>query len=311
MFAQLPMYQQKGKSAFKDKLDNSINFAHYLENPEKKFKSIHVAGTNGKGSSCHMLASILQENIIIPEVSLITNIGMDHMQLLGDTIEKIALEKAGIIKKGVPVVISETQPETKGIFSMLASQKKASIVYADDEIGELYVTDLLGKYQAKNIKGVIACLDQLNGFNITKKAISKGLRNVVKNTGLLGRWQILGENPIVVCDTAHNKEGLSLVLEQVQSKKYNKLHMVLGFVNDKELSVILEMLPKNAQYYFVCPNVPRGLAAEQLRLLAEEYKLIGDSFASVSKGLKGAISKAKKDDLVYVGGSTFVVAEIV
>ena len=394
MFAQLPMYQQKGKSAFKDKLDNSINFAHYLENPEKKFKSIHVAGTNGKGSSCHMLASILQEagykvglytsphlkdfrerikingkkikkkkvkgfiskhknfleknqlsffemtvgmafdyfvnqkvdiaiievglggrldstNIIIPEVSLITNIGMDHMQLLGDTIEKIALEKAGIIKKGVPVVISETQPETKGIFSMLASQKKASIVYADDEIGELYVTDLLGKYQAKNIKGVIACLDQLNGFNITKKAISKGLRNVVKNTGLLGRWQILGENPIVVCDTAHNKEGLSLVLEQVQSKKYNKLHMVLGFVNDKELDAVLAILPKKAEYYFVCPNVPRGLDAEKLRLNAEDNKLLGDSFSSVSKGLKRAISKAKKDDFIYVGGSTFVVAEIV
>lgn len=394
MFAQLPMYQQKGKSAFKDKLDNSINFAHHLDNPDKKFKSIHVAGTNGKGSSCHMLASILQEsgykvglytsphlkdfrerikingkkikkkkvknfiskhkdflennqlsffemtvgmafdyfanqkvdiaiievglggrldstNIITPEVSLITNIGLDHMQILGDTIEKIALEKAGIIKKGVPVVISETQPETKGIFSMLASQKKASIIYADDEIEELYTTDLLGEYQVKNIKGVLACLYELNGFKITKKAISKGLLNVVKNTGLLGRWQILEKNPTIVCDTAHNKEGLSLILEQVQSQKYNKLHMVLGFVNDKELSVILEMLPKNAQYYFVCPNVPRGLDAEQLRLLAEDYKLIGDSFASVSKGLKGAISKAKKDDFVYVGGSTFVVAEIV
>lgn len=394
MFAQLPMYQQKGKSAFKDKLDNSINFAHYLENPEKKFKSIHVAGTNGKGSSSHMLASILQEagykvglytsphlkdfrerikingkkikkkevkgfiskhknfleknqlsffemtvgmafdyfasqkvaiaiievglggrldstNIITPEVSLITNIGLDHVQLLGDTIEKIALEKAGIIKNGVPVVVSETQPETKAIFSMLASQKNASIIYADEEIKDVYATDLLGEYQAKNIKGVLACLDRLNGFKVTKKAIQNGLLNVVNNTGLLGRWQILGVKPTIVCDTAHNKEGLALVLRQVQSQKYHKLHMVLGFVKDKELDGILDMLPKDAQYYFVCPNVSRGLNAEQLRLFAAEYKLIGNSFVSVSKGLEVAISSAKKDDFIYVGGSTFVVAEIV
>lgn len=394
MFAQLPMYQQKGSSAYKDKLDNSFKFALHLENPEKKFKSIHIAGTNGKGSSSHMLASVLQEagykvglytsphlkdfrerikingkkiykklvkkfiakhktflethqlsffemtvgmafdyfanekvdiaiievglggrldstNIITPEVSLITNIGLDHTQLLGDTIAKIALEKAGIIKKGVPVVISETQPETKGIFSMLASQKKAPIVYAEDKITKTYPSDLLGKYQTKNMKGVLACLDELKSFNITKQNISKGLLNVVENTGLLGRWQVLGKNPIVICDNAHNKEGLTLVLEQIRLQEFDELHMVLGFVNDKELNTILAILPKNAKYYFVSPNVPRGLDAEKLRLLAEGYKLTGSTFKTVAEGLKIALGNAQKDDFVYVGGSTFVVAEIV
>lgn len=394
MFSQLPMYQQKGSSAFKDKLDNSINFAVHLANPERKFKSIHVAGTNGKGSSSHMLASVLQEagykvglytsphlkdfreriringkrirkklvkefiakhktflenhqlsffemtvgmafdyfatqkvdiaiievglggrldstNIITPEVSLITNIGLDHTQLLGDTIEKIALEKAGIIKKGVPVVISETQLETKGIFNMLASQKNASIVYADKQITKLYPSDLLGKYQEKNIKGVLACLEELKGFQITKKDISKGLLNVVKNTSILGRWQVLGKKPTIICDTAHNKEGLTLVLEQIRLQEFNKLHMVLGFVNDKELNTVLAILPKNAKYYFVSPNVPRGLDAEKLRLLAAAYELTGNIFTTVSQGFKSARSNAKKDDFVYVGGSTFVVAEIV
>ncbi|WP_350290958.1 folylpolyglutamate synthase/dihydrofolate synthase family protein [uncultured Croceitalea sp.] len=394
MFSQLPMYQQKGSSAFKDKLDNSINFALHLANPERKFKSIHVAGTNGKGSSSHMLASILQEagykvglytsphlkdfrerikingkkiskkqvkkfiakhktffevqrlsffemtvgmafdyfaaqkvdiaiievglggrldstNIITPQVSLITNIGLDHTQLLGDTLEKIALEKAGIIKKGVPVVISETQLETKGIFNMLASQKKTSIVYADKEITELYPSDLLGKYQKKNIKGVLACLGELKGFNFTKKDISKGLLRVVKNTGLLGRWQVLGKKPTIICDTAHNKEGLTLVLEQIKLQKFDKLHMVLGFVNDKELNTVLTILPKKAKYYFVSPDVPRGLDAEKLLILAKEYGLKGNAFENVSEGLQSAIRNAKKDDFVYVGGSTFVVAEIV
>ncbi|WP_350293653.1 folylpolyglutamate synthase/dihydrofolate synthase family protein [uncultured Croceitalea sp.] len=394
MFSQLPMYQQKGSSAFKDKLDNSINFALHLANPERKFKSIHVAGTNGKGSSSHMLASILQEagykvglytsphlkdfrerikingkkiskkqvkkfiakhktffevhrlsffemtvgmafdyfaaqkvdiaiievglggrldstNIITPQVSLITNIGLDHIQLLGDTLEKIALEKAGIIKKGVPVVVSETQLETKGIFNMLASQKKTSIVYADKEITELYPSDLLGKYQKKNIKGVLACLGELKGFKVTKKDISKGLLKVVKNTGLLGRWQVLGKKPTIICDTAHNKEGLTLVLEQIKLQKFDKLHMVLGFVNDKELNTVLTILPKKAKYYFVSPDVPRGLDAEKLLILAKEYGLKGNAFKCVSEGLQSAIRNAKKDDFVYVGGSTFVVAEIV
>ncbi len=394
MFAQLPMYQEKGKVAFKDKLDNSINFALHLENPEKKFKSIHVAGTNGKGSSCHMLASVLQEagykvglytsphlkdfrerikingkkiskknvkqfiainkffleehtlsffemtvgmafhyfaeqkvdvavievglggrldstNIIVPEVSLITNIGLDHTHLLGDTLEKIALEKAGIIKKGVPVVVSETQAETKGIFSMLASQKKSSIVFADQKDKVVYPTDLLGKYQTKNVKGVLACLKELTGFKIKKKHITKGLLSVVNNTGLLGRWQQLGQEPKIICDTAHNKEGLTLVLNQIKQQSFDKLHMVVGFVNDKKLDVILSMLPKDAMYYFVCPNVPRGLQVKKLQQLARDFDLNGEAYKSVLEGFQFAKSRAKKNDFLYIGGSTFVVAEIV
>ncbi len=394
MFAQLPMYQQKGNSAYKDKLDNSINFALHLKNPEKKFKSIHVAGTNGKGSSCHMLASVLQEagykvglytsphlkdfrerikingkkiskknvkqfiainrsfleenalsffemtvgmafhyfaeqkvdiavievglggrldstNIIVPEVSLITNIGLDHTHLLGDTLEKIALEKAGIIKKGVPVVVSETQVETKGIFGMLASQKKSNIVFADQKNIAVYPTDLLGKYQTKNVKGVLACLDELTGFRIKKKHIAKGLLSVIKNTGLLGRWQQLGQKPKIICDTAHNKEGLALVLNQIKQQSFDRLHMVLGFVNDKKLDAILSMLPKGAMYYFVCPDVPRGLQAKKLQQMARDFDLNGEAYKTVSEGFEFAKSKAKKNDFLYIGGSTFVVAEIV
>ena len=394
LFTQLPMYQKKGKSAFNDKLDNIIEFAEYLDNPQNKFKSIHVAGTNGKGSSCHMLASILKEagykvglytsphlkdfrerikingnkiskkevksfvayhkefleaknlsffemtvgmafnyfanqkvdiavievglggrldstNIIRPEVSLITNIGLDHTQLLGNTLEKIALEKAGIIKTDVPVVISETQSETKGIFSMIASKKNANIVFADKKINEAYSSDLLGKYQIKNIKGVVACLEELYNFRITKKHIKRGLQRVVKNTGLLGRWQVLNKNPRVVCDTAHNREGLSLVLKQVGKQKFNHLHIILGFVNDKELEDVLPLFPKEAIYYFVCPNVPRGLPVEKLSLLARKFGLKGNIHPSVKKGFDVAIRKAEKNDFIYVGGSTFVVAEIV
>ena len=394
MFAQLPIYQRKGKSAFNNKLDNIVRFAEYLDNPQNKFKSIHVAGTNGKGSSCHMLASILQEagykvglytsphlkdfrerikingkqiskkevksfvanhrgfiennnlsffemtvgmafdyfaeqkvdiavvevglggrldstNIIRPEVSLITNIGLDHVQLLGNTLEKIALEKAGIIKKDVPVVISETQSKTKGIFSMIASKKNANIVFADKKITEVHPSDLLGKYQIKNIKGVIACLGELENFKITKKHIKKGLQKVVENTGLLGRWQILNKKPKVVCDTAHNREGLSLVLEQVDKQKFDHLHIILGFVKDKDLKDVLSLFPKEAIYYFVCPKIPRGLPVENLSLLAEKHNLKGNTYPSVKKGFKAALKKAKKNDFVYVGGSTFVVAEIV
>ena len=394
MFGQLPMYQQKGAAAFNAKLDNILSFCNVLDNPEKKFKSIHVAGTNGKGSSSHMLASILQEagykvglytsphlkdfrerikingkvvskkfvkgfveqhkpffeynnlsffemtvgmafsyfaeekvdiaiievglggrldstNIITPEVSLITNIGLDHTQFLGDTLEKIALEKAGIIKPKVPVIISETQPETKMIFNLIAHQLKCNIVFADAVPVGGYETDLLGEYQQKNINGVVASIHQLNNFNVPEEAISKGLKKVVENTGLLGRWQVLQNNPLVVCDTAHNKEGLQLVLKQVEKQSYEQLHIVIGFVKDKDVRAVLKLFPKDTKYYFVRPGIPRGMDALQLEELAQEQGLKGKVFKSVEKGFKNALKNAGDKDMVYVGGSTFVVAEVV
>ncbi len=394
MFQQLPMYQQKGSLAYKDKLDNVISFSKVLGNPEKKFKSIHVAGTNGKGSSSHMLASILQQagykvglytsphlkdfrerikingekvsedyiqkfvdvnknfldqnelsffemtvgmafnyfakekvdiavievglggrldstNIITPEISLITNIGLDHVQILGNTLQKIALEKAGIIKKNIPVVISEKQPETEVIFRMIAAQKNSKIIFAEDIDIKNYETDLLGSYQKKNCKGVVAVLNELKGFKIQDKHIEVGLKNTVTNTGLLGRWQVLGENPKIICDTAHNKEGLTLVMQQIEKLGFSQVHFVLGFVNDKSLDDVLPLFPKEAEYYFVRPNIPRGLSADELKAIASNFNLKGKVFKSVGKGLEAAVKNAKPRDLVYVGGSTFVVAEVV
>ncbi|PRX53619.1 bifunctional folylpolyglutamate synthase/dihydrofolate synthase [Flagellimonas meridianipacifica] len=393
MFAQLPMYQQKGASALKHKLDNILNFSQHLDTPHTKFKSIHVAGTNGKGSSSHMIASILKEagynvglytsphlkdfreriringkpigkdfvtdfisthmdfleanslsffemtvgmafsyfaeknidiavievglggrldstNIITPEVSLITNIGYDHMDILGDTLEKIALEKAGIIKKKVPVVISEKQQETTGIFQMIAAQKQSPLFFAQDEQVEDYAMDLLGEYQKKNIKGVVVTIKKLKGFDVSKKHIKKGLSRVIRNTGLLGRWQVLGKNPSVVCDTAHNKEGLEEVLSQLKKQKYENLHIVLGFVSDKTLSSLLSLFPKKATYYFVKPDVIRGLSEAVLQEKASSFGLKGESYSSVKKGLKAAKKAASTSDFIFIGGSTFVVAEV-
>ncbi len=394
MFAQLPMYQQKGAVAYKNKLDNIIRFAQILDNPHENFKSIHVAGTNGKGSSSHMLASILQEagyrvglytsphlkdfrerikingemvsesfvvdfvathkpflesqqlsffemtvgmafhyfsqekvdiavievglggrldstNIITPEVSLITNIGLDHKQILGDTLEKIAMEKAGIIKPKIPVVISERQPETETIFGLIAGQIRAQIIFADTLEIPVYESDLLGSYQKKNIRGVVACLEQLgNDFKVSEDAIRQGLKKVVANTGILGRWQVLGTSPKVVCDTAHNKEALKLVLQQVGEASYEQLHMVLGFVNDKDVSELMELLPKNAMYYFVRPKVARGMEVKMVQQMALQNHISGVSYSSVQRGYKAALEQASKDDFIFIGGSTFVVAEI-
>jgi dihydrofolate synthase/folylpolyglutamate synthase len=394
MFGQLPMYQQKGAAALNAKLDNIILFSDVLGNPHTKFKTIHVAGTNGKGSSSHMLASILQEagykvglytsphlkdfrerikingkpvdkkfvkefidgnknfleyhrlsffemtvgmafsyfakeevdvavievglggrldstNIITPEVSLITNIGLDHTQILGDTLEKIALEKAGIIKPNVPVVISERQPETETIFSLIAHQLKSKIVFADELSLPIYSTDLLGDYQERNLKGVLACIRQLKGFDISENEISNGLKRVVANTGLMGRWQVLDKRPLVVCDTAHNKEGLWWVLQQIKKQQYGQLHMVLGFVSDKDVKGVLGMFPKEAKYYFVRPSISRGMDVEELASLALGQGLEGQAYKTVKKGYKAALTSAEAEDMIYVGGSTFVVAEVV
>ncbi|MEA1785965.1 folylpolyglutamate synthase/dihydrofolate synthase family protein [Arenibacter sp. GZD96] len=394
MYGQLPMYQHSGKSAYSPKLDAIKEFSNYLNQPETKFKSIHVGGTNGKGSSSHMLASILQEagytvglytsphlkdfrerikingipvsrtfvtrfvqrhldflsskrlsffemtvgmafdyfahkkvdiaiievglggrldstNIILPQVSLITNIGFDHIDILGDTLELIATEKAGIIKPNVPVVISEYQEETAPIFIDVASKTNSKILFASKERLKKYKVSLLGNYQQRNIKGVLCVLQQLKGFTITEQHIIAGLLHVVENTGLLGRWHVLQEKPKVICDTAHNSEGLALVLDQVKHEKFRRLHLVIGFVKDKNLDAILPLFPKDAQYYFARPNIARGLAVKTVKEKARENGLEGKIYVSVKSALRAALKKAHPDDLVFVGGSTFVVAEVV
>lgn len=393
MFTQLPVYQHKGKVAFSGKLDNIQAFASYLDNPEKKFRSIHVAGTNGKGSSSHMLASILQEagycvglytsphlkdfrerikingkpigkksvvqfieknksfldknklsffemtvgmainffakkkvdiaivevglggrldstNIIVPEVSLITNIGMDHLDMLGNTLDEIAMEKAGIIKEGVPIVISEYQDTIVKTFKSIAKSKKSKIIFADQTVIKEYKTSLLGGYQSKNVKGAVAVLKALENFKVKEKHIRRGLKKVIKNTGLLGRWQVLNKKPMVVCDTAHNKEGLSLVLHQLQQQKFDSLHIILGFVKEKNLDVILPLFPQNATYYFARPNIVRGLDVEILEESAIKHGLSGNAFNSVEKAIEVALKNAGKNDFIFVGGSTFTVAEV-
>lgn len=389
------MYQRIGQAAYKADLDPTINLANYLNNPEKSFKSVHVAGTNGKGSTSHMLASVFQEagyktglytsphlkdfrervkingemipkeyvsefvakhksyfeenqlsffemtvglafdyfrsekvdiaiievgmggrldstNIITPEVSVITNIGLDHTQFLGTTLEKVAAEKAGIIKSGVSVVIGETLPETKLLFERIASERNAPITFAETVEASNYSSDLKGSYQQKNIKTVLASLEILrkDGWNISEQHIQDGLLKTVKNTGLMGRWQILRENPKVIADTAHNKEGLQLVLEQLSTETFANLHIVLGVVSDKDLASVLPLFPKNATYYFCKPHIPRGLDASLLLTQARGFGLIGEEYISVKKAYLAALEAASKNDLIYVGGSTFVVAEV-
>lgn len=393
MFSQLPMYQRQGTTAFKKDLTNSIAFSKELNFPEKKFKSIHVGGTNGKGSTSHMIASILQEagykvglytsphlknfteriringmevtkdyvvdfiddhkgfleqqglsffemtvgmafsyfakesvdiaiievglggrldstNIISPEVSVITNIGYDHTQFLGETLPEIAFEKAGIIKENIPVIIGEEQEDVMPVFQRKADSVNSKVDIASDYEFN-YFTDLLGAYQAKNLKTAVTTLKHLQGFTISEYHIEEGLKKVTQNTKLKGRWQVLHKKPKVICDTAHNSEGLRYVIKQLEQEDFNKLHIVLGVVNDKKLGTVLEFFPKKATYYFCKPDIPRGLDQKELRKKSKSHNLLGGDYESVKDAYEAALNKAAESDLVYVGGSTFVVAEVI
>ncbi len=423
LYAQLPVFTRVGISAYKADLNNTIELCNRLDNPQHKFKTIHIAGTNGKGSTSHMLAAVLQvagyktglytsphlkdfrerirvngqmisqqtvidfvakhqpdfediqpsffemtvglafdifakekvdiavietglggrldsTNIITPLLSIITNIGWDHMNILGDTLQLIAAEKAGIIKPNVPVIIGEKQDEVADIFIRKAEQENAVISFASDlfnskvksqkskgwnDLLEVEITenspltthhlqlDLTGSYQLKNIKTVFATINELRtqGFIITDDHIKTALRQVKTLTGLHGRWEVLSTNPLTICDTGHNPEGIQEVLKNIANVQYNQLHFVIGMVNDKDSSKVLSMLPTNAIYYFCQPNMPRRLEAESLKQKAESFGLVGQTYSSVKDAFASAQKNAKDNDLIFVGGSTFVVAEIV
>jgi dihydrofolate synthase/folylpolyglutamate synthase len=248
-------------------------------------------------------------NIITPEVSVITNIGLDHTQFLGETLPEIAFEKAGIIKENIPVVIGERQKEVEDVFIDKAEELSAEIVFGSDSTLN-YKTDLLGVYQQKNLKTAILAIQKLKNFNVNKNQIEKGLLNVVNNTSLRGRWQVLQKSPKVICDTAHNIEGLTLTMNQLKKEIYDNLHIVLGVVSDKSLDDILGFFPKNAHYYFCQPNIPRALNVDELVGKANEFKLFGKKYTSVNEAYKSAKEYSKEKDVIYIGGSTFVVAEV-
>lgn len=421
LYTKLPMYQRSGPAAYKNNLDNTILLDKLYGNPHHQFKSVHVAGTNGKGSVSHMLAAVFQKagyktglytsphlkdfreriringemiskkflvdwveqfrnnnelwkiepsffeltvilafdyfakenveiaivevglggrldstNIISPELSIITNIGLDHVALLGNSPEKIAGEKAGIIKKGIPAVIGTTQRETKAVFTETAHKRETEIYFADQEFvvpyslkdldGKQVMTvikngenvfpqlklDLLGLYQRKNLPAVLKAVEllQKKGWKITEEAVYEGLANVTELTGLQGRWQILGANPAIVCDTGHNFDGITEVLAQIEQTAHKKLHVVFGMVNDKDPDKILAILPKNAVYYFTKAGIPRALDEKILMEKAAGFGLVGNGYPTVIEAFEDAKQKAGENDLIYVGGSTFVVAEI-
>ena len=417
LYTQLPVYHRIGKAAYKADLNNTQLLDEYFGHPHRKFRSVHVTGTNGKGSVAHMIASVLQEagyktglytsphlrdyrerikingsmipeeevvsfveknseiissanpsffemsvamafdyfarsnveiavievglggrldstNIISPLLSVITNIGHDHMDLLGNTLEKVAGEKAGIIKKNVPVIIGEKQDLIKDVFIDKASGMASDLVFAEDlckcNLEDPYMnsgsrrylltktdrqdkvygeTPLGGNCQSKNIPVVVCAADILRRyFKISTDNLTEGIRKTVINTGLEGRWQILGKEPLTVCDTGHNREGLESVMDQIRNIKKEKLHMVIGFVNDKELSGVLPLFPKDAAYYFTKASVPRALDANILKDEAYRFGLNGDSFDNVELAVQTAMANAGKKDMIFIGGSTFIVA---
>jgi len=392
MFSKLPMYQRKGAAAYRPGLDAMLALDSYLGLPHKSFKCIHVAGTNGKGSTSHMLASVLQQagykvglytsphlldfrerikvngsmipeqkvvdfisihksyfeaqrlsffemtvgmafsyfkqervdyaiievglggrldatNIITPILSVITNIGLDHTQFLGTTRPKIAREKAGIIKNGVPVVVGEKDAETEYIFDEIAIEKKSPLVYAE-RISSEYLTDLKGSYQQLNVQTVIAALGFLSIKNITPDIIQKGLLNVVLNTQLSGRWQILNTSPKIIADVGHNKEGLFFLSKQLQEESFKKLHIIMGFVKGRKIPSLLSLFPEDASYYLSCPNLERGLPVKELKnsLISEKRSI--QYYNSLSLAYEATLKHAGGKDLIFICGSTFVVAGI-
>ena len=394
MYSKLPMYQNIGQSAYKSNLNNIISICNHLNNPHNNFKSIHVGGTNGKGSCSHMLSSILQEaglkvglytsphlldfrervkingemiskgsvskfmienfdffessnvsffemtvglafnyfnqnnvdiaiievgmggrldstNIINPILSLITNISIDHAKFLGSNVFDIAKEKAGIIKKNIPVIIGETQPEIKQIFIDIADSKNSDIVFADEFNYNNFYCDLNGKYQSKNIKAVLKSIEILKerSLKINNNHIETGLKNVLKNTGLTGRWQILNKNPMIICDTAHNEAALREVISQIKSLDYLNLHLIIGFTNDKNLNKIAKLFPEDSKYYFVQPNIERARKSKEVRDIFKSNNRYGDHFESIKETISYVKGISNKNDLIFIGGSTFVVAE--
>ena len=389
------MYQRLGASAYKSDLSNTLKLVSYLGNPQNDFKSVHIAGTNGKGSTSHMMASVFQEagykvglytsphlkdfrerikingkliskenvvhfiekhqsfflknklsffemtvgmafdffknekvdiaiievglggrldstNVVKPEIAVITNIGLDHTRFLGETIKEIALEKAGVIKTETPVVIGEYKEETKAVFLKKSKQEQSPIVFAEDISTPKLELDLLGDYQLKNSQTAYTAFSVLKqmGWNISKETIQAGLKKVIVNTGLAGRWQILNHSPKIICDTAHNRDGLTFVMKQLGAISCDQLHIVLGFVDDKNIDIILPLFPKNATYYFCKPNVDRGLDEDKLKQKASQYTLLGQSYSSVNEAYKKSLKVATKNDVIFVGGSSFVVAEV-
>ncbi|MFD1631570.1 bifunctional folylpolyglutamate synthase/dihydrofolate synthase [Pseudopedobacter beijingensis] len=418
LYSRLPMFTKIGASAIKKDLTNTIALCEVLANPYQKFKSIHVGGTNGKGSTSHMLAAILQTagyktglytsphlkdfrerikingemisekevvnfvdtikdsietispsffevtvamafdyfakeqvdiaiievglggrldstNIISPELSIITNIGLDHVNILGNTLEKIAFEKAGIIKKNTPVIIGEYLPVTLPIFAEKANHENSPLYLAQDLFQTEFIAsqattntirvqksnglsdeldlDLTGLYQLKNIKTVFTAVNQLRekGFNITTDHLKQALKNVKGITGLMGRWQVLQQNPLVICDTGHNEDGIKEVLKNIAITPHQQLHFVLGMVKDKDIAKVLSLLPQNAVYYFCAPAFERAKPANELAQEASGFGLKGHAYTSISAALEAAKNNATTNDLIFVGGSTFVVAEVV
>ena len=395
MFNKLPMYQNIGDSAYKKDLSNIILICEHLNNPHNNFKSIHIGGTNGKGSCSHMLSSILQEadykvglytsphlvdfreriringdmiskdsvskfmhenlnffesnnlsffemtvglafdyfsknkvdiavievgmggrldstNIIKPILSIITNISLDHTRFLGSSVTDIAKEKAGIIKEETPIVIGESQKEISPIFSKIAKSKNSEIVFADKYEYSNYNCDLKGDYQKKNLKTVLKSSGILKriGYKINDSHIEAGLNNVSNNTGFQGRWQLIQKEPVIICDTAHNISSLKSVINQLLKMNCNKIHYVLGFTNDKDLKEISKIFPLEGFYYFVKANIERGRSSNEIEKEFYLNKRIGNSFSTVVEGLNAAKLTANKNDIIFIGGSTFVVAEI-